>query len=777
MEFFEEGLVAAKESTGNQLKGGIDSHKKGCNICLLNEKGEVVKSKRIRTDIESLDKFFSPFVKDYDVEVALEAGNLAFVICDNLSFLGVKSYIVNPLKNRVIADSFQKTDKIDAKTLAFQLLKGVLPPRVYHPTYRERELRSLVNHRHKLVGDRTRIANRTHSLLLRNGIFSSKSNLRNQKRYWENLHKEKIVLEGGKLSRGFKKYMEQYQLCDKQIFELEKEIEEQLESMCPSQYKLLLSIPGVGLCISSAVLAYLGIVERFKNVRKFWSYYGLAPKVRKTDGKNVGSSGITKMGPSLLRGYLTQAALSILKSPKKEENEPFIEFYQRIRVKKGWKKARVALGKKILGTIYGVLKNQTAYASNYAELNCGKSKDGVVASNSVGRPPGLAEEVETEKESSSYPDGNVVEDLSADQYGAAETIGERQACKSTEKERLLSIEEIKGLHMPEFLTHHYQLSFSPFGTQHVCRSPFTDEKNPSFIVGQFEGHWLFKDFSSGHGGSIIDFVLKKENYCNVGEALAHLRRLISGGEIDWLQSKRNGLGVGGMGGKNSGKGDYNLGYIYRKLCANKKEVCWKYLGRRGIDQKLIFELSDKGILLNNHYKGHSYCCFAVFDHQGGLCCLDSHQIEGKRKFVLGKKHIFTLDWAELPGAKKVFVSEGIIDYLSIKTIEPTMPGIALLGNAPNFDEALVQSADVIVSALDCDAGGIKALLNLKEKFPHKEISPYNFAGCKDPNEYLQTIVIGKKVKNKMLDDNNSLAHGGQENPDAGKNRAKCSSQD
>jgi transposase len=169
MEFFPQSVVDAKQSTKKQLKGGIDAHKKGCNICLLNEKGEKVKVKRISTSYESFDKFFSPLLKEYDVEVAIEVGNLVFVICDNLSFLKVDSYIVNPLKNRMIADSFQKTDKRDANTLAFQLWKGMLPPRVYHATYPERELRSLVNHSHKLVGDRTRIANRTHALLLRNG--------------------------------------------------------------------------------------------------------------------------------------------------------------------------------------------------------------------------------------------------------------------------------------------------------------------------------------------------------------------------------------------------------------------------------------------------------------------------------------------------------------------------------------------------------------------------------------------------------------------------------
>jgi len=771
MEFFETGLVEDEKSTKKKIKGGIDVHKRGCNIFLLNEREEKLKEQRIQTNYESFSKFFSPFLQEYDVEVALECGNLAFVICDYLSALGAGSYVVNAFKNRLIAETCQKSDKRDAKTLGYQLSKKILPPRVYHPTYRERELRSLVNHRHKLVADRTRTANRAFALLLRNGIFGSKSYLRNNEEYWKRLLRERLVSESNIIYIEFKCLMEQYQLCNRQIGEMEAETKKHIASMYQLQYELLLGIPGVGHCIASVVLAYLGIIQRFENVRHFWSYYGMAPSGRETDGKKVGSSKITKMGPSILRGYLTQGALSILKNKEKKENKPFVEFYQRIRLKKGWKKARVALGKKLLGIIYGVLKNQTAYNSNYAE-HCAKRKvtdtDTDTGAHIVPEVSGLPEserifcndddnrldqldddrQVKVTGSKRREPPAHPSEPVAVGAVGAV-GIGIGMGMGM---ERLLSIEEIKSLHMVEFLTHQYGLCFLPLGNQYVCRSPFTEEQKPSLIVGQFQGHWLFKDFSSGHGGSLIDFVLLKENLCNVAQALAHLRKSISGDKLQWLQSKRTGLGVGGVGKseceeKKKG-GDYNLNYIYRKLCINEKEVCRKYLNGRGIGQELISELSNRGILLHNLYKGHSYCCFAVFDRHGGLCCLDNHQVESKGKFVLGKKHIFSLDWAVLPGAKKVFISEGIIDYLSIKTLEPDLPGLALLGNALNFEESLLQSATVLVSALDCDAAGIRALLSLKEKFPGKEISPYNLAGCKDPNEYLQTLTLGKKAKNR-----------------------------
>src|SRR4030067_1238865 len=88
------------------------------------------------------------------------------------------------------------------------------------------------------------------------------------------------------------------------------------------------------------------------------------------------------------------------------------------------------------------------------------------------------------------------------------------------------IEYLKRLNMVEFLSLHYRMQFRQQGDAYACLSPFTNESNPSFHVRRAEdGHWLVKDFSSGHGGSIIDFVLLKEQLNSVSDAAAHLRKL------------------------------------------------------------------------------------------------------------------------------------------------------------------------------------------------------------------------------------------------------------
>jgi hypothetical protein len=177
--------------------------------------------------------------------------------------------------------------------------------------------------------------------------------------------------------------------------------------------------------------------------------------------------------------------------------------------------------------------------------------------------------------------------------------------------------------------------------------------------------------------------------------------------------------------------------LYSKFRRNDVGNCRDYLFKRDISEEVIAALCSRGYLVHNMYKDISYCCFAVFDHSGQLCCLDNHQIGGDGKFVLGHKHPFSLDWAQLPFSKRVFVTESIIDYLSIKTLEGfNFRGVALLGNVLNFSSELFGSAREIVSALDGDSGGFRAFLDLEEKFSPRVIQVYDFGDSKDANEYL-----------------------------------------
>jgi DNA primase len=296
------------------------------------------------------------------------------------------------------------------------------------------------------------------------------------------------------------------------------------------------------------------------------------------------------------------------------------------------------------------------------------------------------------------------------------------------------------MNLAEFLCRHYGLSFQRCGAAYACCSPLTGEKKPSFFVRLVEGHWLFKDFSSGTGGSVFDFVQLKEKLASFGESLAFVRRLV-GGSVCCLSE-------GNVGQESAMEGSvsrpYDVEQLYGRFRQEDAGVCREYLVGRGIEPELVEGLIREGTVVHNRYRGQSYCCFAVRDEAGRLKCLDNHAVGGSEKFVLGPKSPFSCEWEAVKRARTVFVTEGIIDYLSVKSLESSPPaGLALLGNQLCFEEGLLERAETVISAMDDDRGGDSAVLDLKERYPDKQVRVYDLEGHQDPNELLTAVRSGK----------------------------------
>ena len=81
------------------------------------------------------------------------------------------------------------------------------------------------------------------------------------------------------------------------------------------------------------------------------------------------------------------------------------------------------------------------------------------------------------------------------------------------------------------ISRHYGLEFEHRGSAYACCSPFTEDRTPSFFVRVVKGQWLFKDFSSGAGGTILDFVWMKERLGTFSEALRFVRALDEDGTV------------------------------------------------------------------------------------------------------------------------------------------------------------------------------------------------------------------------------------------------------
>ena len=137
---------------------GLDVALKSSYLYLTEAAGRKKASGEVATTRAALTERLKPYVRG-GLAVALEAGNQSAWLHDLLVELGAQVTVVNPAKLKLIAESRQKTDKIDAKILCELLRLGGLPHPVHIPPPETRAWRGLLVARRQLVTARVKLAN------------------------------------------------------------------------------------------------------------------------------------------------------------------------------------------------------------------------------------------------------------------------------------------------------------------------------------------------------------------------------------------------------------------------------------------------------------------------------------------------------------------------------------------------------------------------------------------------------------------------------------------
>ena len=142
---------------------GLDVHKRVVEACIVDAAGTIVQRERFALNRRTLETFATKFLKPGD-QVALEATTNCWSVADCLRPHVAKVVVSNPMATKAIAMAKVKTDKVDAHVLA-QLLRCDFLPEVWPPDEATRRLRELTGRRSALVGQRTMMRNRIHSVL------------------------------------------------------------------------------------------------------------------------------------------------------------------------------------------------------------------------------------------------------------------------------------------------------------------------------------------------------------------------------------------------------------------------------------------------------------------------------------------------------------------------------------------------------------------------------------------------------------------------------------
>jgi len=118
---------------------------------------------------------------------------------------------------------------------------------------------------------------------------------------------------------------------------------------------MLKSIPGIDEIWACIITAEVGPFERFPNADTLEFWAGMTPDNKESAGRTL-SGNITKAGSATLRWALCKAAVTLCKSDARQE-----AIRQRLIKRVGKAKANVAMARRLLRTIYAMMRDGTLY--------------------------------------------------------------------------------------------------------------------------------------------------------------------------------------------------------------------------------------------------------------------------------------------------------------------------------------------------------------------------------------------------------------------------------
>ncbi len=123
----------------------------------------------------------------------------------------------------------------------------------------------------------------------------------------------------------------------------------------------LRSIPGVGLLTATALIAFVGNIERFPSSRHFACYVGLTPREH-SSGLRRQLGHISKRGDAYIRMLLTHGARAVLWAAKsKSKSDKFSTWALDIHRRRGHNKASIAVANKMARIVWAVWKYGNPY--------------------------------------------------------------------------------------------------------------------------------------------------------------------------------------------------------------------------------------------------------------------------------------------------------------------------------------------------------------------------------------------------------------------------------
>jgi len=293
--------------------------------------------------------------------VGMEACLSAHFVSRTLRKLGFAPRIIPAIYVKPFLKG-QKNDYNDAEAIAEAALRPNLRT-VKEKTQDQLDLQALHRVRARLVSRRTATINQIRAFLIEQGIAvrTGAHVLRKSLLPILENRTNEISPRMHDLIVGL---YEDWLWLDERIEGVTSEIE--AISKAETNCQRLMSIPGIGPMISTAMVSAIGTGEAFDRGRDFGAWLGLIPRQYSTGGRPI-LGRISKRGDRYLRTLFVQAAHIILMRPKNWERFSFGPWLKEASTRLHRNKLAVALANKLARIAWSVLRHERAFDTHRNE--------------------------------------------------------------------------------------------------------------------------------------------------------------------------------------------------------------------------------------------------------------------------------------------------------------------------------------------------------------------------------------------------------------------------
>jgi transposase len=310
----------------------IDLHDEYSQICVMTLQREKVLEAKIPTTRAAFRSFFEHRLPSV---VVMEAGPHATWVSELLKELGHQTMVCHPRRVRLIAESRNKNDRVDAELLARLSLSDLdlLRPIQQRSTDTLAD-RSLIRSRATLVETQKRLRTTIRGLVKPFGVRLRGGKSRMLEDLADAVLPPQVRLSTDCLLTTLETVATQIRELDVQIDQLndKHEVTENFRS-----------IPGVGPLVAITFKLAIDDPDRFKR-GDIGPFLGLSPANRSSAGKKLAPSDRGRPGDRYVRDLLIQSAWTLMNSRSESD---LAKWGRNLKERIGGKKAAVAVARKI----------------------------------------------------------------------------------------------------------------------------------------------------------------------------------------------------------------------------------------------------------------------------------------------------------------------------------------------------------------------------------------------------------------------------------------------